>query len=330
MSVLAFVLIAFMIVGYVVLDGYDLGVATVAPLLAKNDRERLAAMQAIGPFWNGNEVWLVAGGALLFALFPKGYASSFSGFYLPFMIVLWLLMGRGISLELREHYPSPMWHQFWDWCFTAASVLLVFLFGVALGNLIRGVPLDPAGYFMGTFGFLLNGYALLVGIFAVTLLSMHGSAFMMLRVEGAPAQRAQTLFPRLWIASLVLFLAVTIATFSTRPDAVFNRWIDMLGLVALAALAGADFAARARREVLAFAATSAHVVLLLAVAAATMFPNLLRGFPDGRGSLSIFAVSPSPAALGSALAVAIVGMAIVIAYTVVLWRKLAGKVRVGE
>jgi cytochrome d ubiquinol oxidase subunit II len=329
-SVVAFLLVAFMIGGYVVLDGYDLGIGFIAPFLARNDRERLAAMQAIGPFWNGNEVWLVAGGAILFALFPKGYASSFSGFYLPFMLVLWLLMGRGISLELREHYESPLWHQFWDACFTAASALLVLLFGVALGNLIRGVPLDSNGYFLGTFAFLLNAYALLVGLFGLAVLALHGATFMVLRVEGVPADRARAMIPRLWIVTLVLFILVTVATFVIRGDAVFNPWIDVLGVLAAAALIGVLLAARRGSEIVTFAASSTFIALLLGVAAATMYPNLLRGFPDGRGSLSIFDVSPSPVALASALGVSIVGMVIVIVYTGVLWRKLAGKVRVGE
>ncbi|MBV8638696.1 MAG: cytochrome d ubiquinol oxidase subunit II [Candidatus Eremiobacteraeota bacterium] len=330
MSVVAFLLVAFMLAGYVVLDGYDLGVASIAPFLARNDRERLASMQAIGPFWNGNEVWLVAAGGILFALFPKGYASSFSGFYLPFIVVLWLLMGRGVALELREHYDSALWHQFWDFCFTAASALLILFFGVALGNLIRGVPLGSAGYFMGTFAFLLNWYALLVGLFALAALALHGATFMVLRVEGAPAERARTMLPRVWVVALVLFVLVTVATFVTRSDAVFNPWIDVLGILAAAAFVAVLFLARRRAEIATFVASSAFLVLVLSVAAATMYPNLLRGYPDGRGSLSIFDLSPSPAALASALGVSIAGMVIVIAYTTVLWRKLAGKVRVGE
>ncbi len=330
MSVVAFLVVAFMIGAYAVLDGYDLGVGSIAPFLARNDRERLASMQAIGPFWNGNEVFLVAGAGILFALFPKGYASSFSGFYLPFIVVLWLLMGRGIALELREHYESPLWHQFWDACFTAASALLILLFGVALGNLIRGVPLDPNGYFLGTFGFLLNPYALLVGIFAVTALAMHGAGFITLRVDGAPADRAAALLPRLWIATAVLFVAVTVTTFLTRSDVLFNPLIDVLGILAAVALVAVIIAARRRSELATFGASSAFLALLLAVSAATMYPNLLRGFPDGRGSLSIFDIAPSPTALASALGVSIAGMVIVVVYSTIVWRQLAGKVRVGE
>ncbi len=330
MSVVAFLLIAFMIGGYVVLDGYDLGVASIAPFLAKDDRERLVAMQAIGPFWNGNEVWLVAAGGLLFALFPKGYASSFSGFYLPFIVVLWLLMGRGVAMELRGHYPSRLWHQFWDACFSVSSAVLILLFGVALGNLIRGVPLDAGGYFLGTFSFLLNGYSLLVGLFALAALAMHGATFMVLRVDGAPAERARLMLPRLWILTLVLFVAVTVATFLTRPDQLSNGWLWGLGVLAAAAFAAVFLSAARRAEPATFVSSSAFIALLMGVTAATMYPNLLRGFPDGRGSLSIFDASPSPVALASALGVSIAGMVIVLVYSTALWRKLAGKVRVGE
>jgi cytochrome d ubiquinol oxidase subunit II len=159
MSVAGFAVIAFLLTGYVLLDGYDLGVAAIAPLIGRSDHERASAMASIGPFWNGNEVWLIAAGAALFALFPAAYASSFSGFYLPFIVALWLLMFRGIALEVRERRASELWHQFWDAAFSLASGLLIVLFGVALGNLLRGVPLDSAGYFQGTFAFLLNPYA---------------------------------------------------------------------------------------------------------------------------------------------------------------------------
>ncbi|MGH7757256.1 MAG: cytochrome d ubiquinol oxidase subunit II, partial [Vulcanimicrobiaceae bacterium] len=147
MSVAGFIVLAVMISAYVLTDGYDLGVATVAPFVSKSDAQRSAAMHAIGPFLSGNEVWLIAAGGALFALFPQAYASAFSGFYLPFIIVLWLLMFRGIAMELRNHFPSSLWHDFWDFAFSLSSALLILLLGIALGNLLRGVPLDAHGFF---------------------------------------------------------------------------------------------------------------------------------------------------------------------------------------
>ena len=278
MSTVAFLLIAFMLSTYVVLDGYDLGVAIVTPLFARTDRERHACMQAIGPFWNGNEVWLIAAGGALFALFPKAYASAFSGFYLPLMVMLWLLMGRGVALELREHFTSDLWHQFWDAIFWISSLLLVVIFGVALGNLIRGVPLDAQGYFDGTFGFLLNPYALFVGLLAVVVLGIHGVAFLSLRVEGAIGERALKVVRTPW----------------------------------------------------AFAGTTALIAFLLVMAWWSMFPYLVPAYPRGSGGISAFDAAPAPTALASALTVTLVGIVAVCIYSAIVWRKLAGKVRVGE
>lgn len=328
MTTAAFAIVAFMIAAYVLLDGYDLGIGAIAPLVSSGDDERLTAMKAIGPFWNGNEVFLIAGGAMLFALFPRAYASSFSGFYLPFMVVLWLLMGRGIALELREHFPSPMWHQFWDACFSIASALLSLLFGVALGNLIRGVPLDAQGYFTGTFAFLLNWYALLVGVFAVAILALHGAAFLTLRTSGAFAQRVRSFAQRLWILVLVLFAGATGGTFVVHPG--IAPGVIAVGAVAFVALLAVRVGLARRAERATFLATSLSLALLIAAAAATLYPYVIPAFPASAGGLSIYASAPSPQALVSALGVTIVGMIGVGVYGTIVWRMLAGKVQAGE
>jgi cytochrome d ubiquinol oxidase subunit II len=324
-SVFAFWIIGAMLTLYVLLDGFDLGVATIAPLVAKNDPERRAVMASIGPFWNGNEVWLVAAGGTLFAFFPQAYASSFSGFYLPFMVVLWLLMGRGVALELRDHYEGPLWHSFWDCIFTLSSVLLIVFFGVALGNLIRGVPLDMHGYFQGTFGFLLNWYAVLVGIFAVASLSLHGARFLLMRVEGALADRTRALAQPLWIATIVLFIAVTASTFAVHHVA--NPWVYAAGAVAFASLiAERVFASGSFRS---FLASSTFLAGLLVAAAGTLFPYLVPGFPAGSGGISVFDAAPNAAALAGIVAIAVVGLAAVVVYGATVFRAMAGKVRVG-
>jgi cytochrome d ubiquinol oxidase subunit II len=314
-----------MVGAYVLFDGYDLGIGAIAPLVGKSDRERLLAMKAIGPFWNGNEVFLIAGGAMLFAIFPRVYASSFSGFYLPFMLVLWLLMGRGIALELREHYSSVMWHQFWDAIFAIASALLALLFGVALGNLLRGVPLDASGYFTGTFGFLLNWYAVLVGIFAVVGLAMHGATFLALRTTGEYSERVNGFASRLWIGTIVLFACVTAGTFFVHSGV--GGWADGAGVLAFCALVGVRVALQRRAARFAFGASSLFFGLLIAAASLTMFPYLLPAFPGSPGSgLSIFNSATSPGALFTALVVLGGGMIGVLAYGAVVWRLMAGKV----
>ncbi len=330
MTIFAFAIVAFMFAVYVVLDGYDLGVAAVAPMVARSDRERRAVMRAIGPFWNGNEVWLIAGGATLFATFPKAFASAFSGFYLPLIVVLWLLMARGIAMELRDHYKGELWHQFWDTAFASSSALLILVLGVALGNLIRGVPLDAAGYFRGTFAFLLNPYAIGVGLFALVSIAMHGAAFLTLRVEGALLARAQRALPLLWLATAVMFIVITGATIAMRRDLLTHAGVLISGACAAGAIAAVRIGIARGRSVLAFGASSAFFGAMLAACAMTMYPYLLRDFPVTGAGISIFAAAPSVSALVSAVVVTVIGLIAVIAYTAVLWPRLAGKVQLEE
>jgi cytochrome d ubiquinol oxidase subunit II len=329
MNVAGFWLITFMLTAYVLLDGYDFGVAIITPFVARSDKERDASMRSIGPFWNGNEVWLIAAGAVLFALFPQAYASSFSGFYLPFMVVLWLLMFRGISLELRGHFPSQIWHDFWDACFFIASLSLVLLFGVTLGNLLRGLPLNDRGFFLGTFALLLNPYALLVGAFAIAALVMHGAAFLMMRLDGAPSRRAAATFARIWGAVVVLYTVVTIWTLllhggfgSIQP---FVIAMVVLSLAALVAIQGA----RARNhEVATFLASTAFLATLLVAAAGTIFPYLLPAYPGGVNGISIYSAVPSPTGLTTAFAFTVAGIIGVIVFSTIAWRRIARRIRV--
>ncbi len=328
MSTVAFVLIGVMLGMYVLLDGYDLGVAAITPLVARTDREREGSMRAIGPFWNGNEVWLIAAGAALFALFPKAYASSFSGFYLPLIIVLWLLMGRGIAMELRAHFPSEIWHTFWDACFALSSALLIVLFGVALGNLLHGLPLDDRGFFTGTFARLLNPYALVVGLFALCALALHGCAFLVMRTRGAATERARTLASKLGYLTLALYALVSLLT-------VIARGVHADALLAIPALTLAAFvwmlvALRRGAERATFAASSLWLATLMLQAAATLYPDLLTSLNPSIPGISIFDAAPSPAALASALAVTIVGLVAVLIYGTYVTRRLAGKLSVGE
>jgi len=327
LGTMAFGVIAFILTAYVLLDGYDLGIAAIAPLIARGDRERAAAMAAIGPFWNGNEVWLIAGGGALFALFPAVYASSFSGFYLPFMVVLWMLMFRGIALELRDRLDSHLWRQFWDAAFWLSSLLLVVLFGVALGNLVRGLPLDARGYFTGTFAFLLNPYALFVAVFAVAALALHGAAFARLRIEGAPAERALALAGRLWWLVLALYVGTSAATIAVRgtPPAV---WLYVVPAMSLASLIALRVALVRRRNGVAFTASSLFLASLLLETAGTLYPYLLPAYPPGHGGVSIADASPSPLALTVGLSVSIGGIVAVLIYASAVWRILAAKISV--
>jgi cytochrome bd ubiquinol oxidase subunit II len=327
MSTAGFIVIAFLLTGYVLLDGYDLGIAAVAPLIARSNQERAATMESIGPFWNGNEVWLIAAGAALFALFPIAYASSFSGFYLPFMVVLWLLMFRGIALELRDRRSSELWHQFWDAAFSLASALLILLFGISLGNLLRGVPLDAAGYFEGRFAFLLNPYALLVGVFGLVTLATHGAAFAAMRIEGDLGARATRFVRRAAWLLLALYVAVTASTFAMHVP-IRATWLFVMPLLSLAALAGLWRSARKGRELGAFVMSSCFVTALLVTSAGTLFPYLIPTFPAGSGGITIFAAAPSATALSCALTVTLLGIVLLAIYAPAVWQRMGGKIRV--
>ncbi len=308
-----------MLAAYVMLDGYDLGVGALHLMLARSDRQRAATFAAIGPFWNGNEVMLIAAAATLFALFPKAYAASFSGFYLPFIVVLWLLMVRGMSIELRGHFPSDLWRGFWDVGFSLSSALLALIFGVALGNIIRGVPLDAGGYFTGTFAFLLNGYAIGVGILALVALAMHGAAFLWMRGADAPLEARPSRTTRaLVIPVFVLFACVTIATLFVHPVSRSGAlWVAPA--VAVISLAAVWFS---RNGAQALTASSLFLLALMTSAAGTIFPALLPGFPSGTPGLDIYNAAPSAYSTGTAFTAAAIGVTAVLLYGTLAARRM--------
>ncbi len=321
MSDVAFVILAFMVAVYVLLDGYDLGVGTLAPFISRSEDDRAGAMHAIGPYWNGNEVWLIAAGAVSFALFPLAYASAFSGFYLPFMIVLWLLMFRGIAMEVREHFPSELWHAFWDTAFSVSSALLILLFGVTIGNLVRGLPLHASGYFFGTFAFLLNPYALAVGLFAVAALAQHGAAFLVMAAGGELAERSRDAIGRLWWIVLALYVVVTFFTLAVRPVVFARPWLALIALVSLAAFVFLRVRVSRESRVAPFVCSTVFIAGLLVAAAATIYPYLLPDFA-GNGGLTIYAASASPHAMAWGIWVSLVGVVLVGTYTIFVVRRL--------
>jgi cytochrome d ubiquinol oxidase subunit II len=276
MTTVWFVLVALMITTYVVLDGFDLGVGALHRLIGRTDAERVQAAEAIGPVWNGNEVWLIAGGGSLFLAFPRAYAAAFSGLYFGLMIVLWLLVGRGLGLELRRQIDHPLWHIACDTVFWLSSAALALVFGVALGNVVRGVPLGPDGYFHLPLFSILNWYALLVGVFGLVALAAHGAAFLAWRTDGGLGERARRWARALWWAELALLAGVTFATDAVRPQ-LFSAladhpWRLVFPALALAGLAAMRVVREARRV---FLASAAFLAGLLATAAAGLYPSIL-------------------------------------------------------
>lgn len=325
-----FVLLAFTLAVYAVLDGFDLGLGSVHLLLGRSREERERLIDSIGPVWNGNEVWLLGAGGSMVVAFPNLYAASFSGFYLALMLVLWLLLLRGLGIEFRHQIHHPMWEDAWDVVFAAASLLLALLFGVALANVLRGVPLDARGEFRGTFALLLNPFALLGGVLSVSTLAMHGSCWAALRTEGDLQLRARRFAAVLWLPSAALLAAVVAASFLVRPDFTTNFTRHPMLLVcpaaALAALVMNGIAVRRRADKRAFVASSAYIAGVLASVAAGLYPVLL---PASAGSaapgLDIYNAAAPRESLRIALTVYLAGLAIVSVYLVTVYRTWKGK-----
>src|SRR5436853_7547641 len=251
MGTIWFWLVAVIIVISVLLDGFDLGAGTIHLLVAKTDEERLQVLGSIGPVWDGNEVWLLAAGGTLYFAFPTLYASAFGGFYLPLMIVLWLLILRGASIEFRNHIKSAVWDPLWDFLFWASSLLLAVFFGAARGNVVRGVPLDASGYFfeplwtnfqIGTETGILDWYTILVGLLALAALIIHGALWVAVKTAGAVHDRSLRVARLSWWVLIALTAIVTVASFRIQPAIAQNfpraPWGYAFPLLAICGLVG--------------------------------------------------------------------------------------------
>jgi cytochrome d ubiquinol oxidase subunit II len=328
-----FLLVGVLLVGYAVLDGFDLGVGALHLVLAKDDRDRRVLLNAVGPVWDGNEVWLLTAGGALFAAFPPVYATVFSGLYLALMLLLAALILRAVALEFRSKEEWPAWRRFWDGAFAVGSVLPAVLFGVAMGNVLRGLPLDAEGEFAGTFVSLLNPFALLVGLLALAMVVMQGAAWLHLKTEGGLRERARSAGLMAWWAFVVLWLAATAASAATAPRlwAAYGSLLAWIAPVALAASLLAFRAALARgRAGLAFAFSSVAIAALLGIVGQSLYPYLLPPLGTGAGGLSIYDSASSPLTLKTMLAIALVGMPLVIGYTIFIYRRFRGPVVLDE
>ena len=335
-----FVVLVFMLTVYVVLDGFDFGTGIIYLFVAKTEAERRAILAAIGPVWNGNEVWLIASGGLLFFAFPRAYAAGFSGFYLALIIVLWLFILRGLSLELRSHFNQPLWTGFWDASFAAASLLLAVVFGAASGNLIRGVPLNADGYFFTPFwtDFLpgpepgiLEWFTLLMALTTTAILTLHGANYVVMKTSGETARRAVRLAQQNGWAVVILTLVALIVVPFIQPtihdnyDAHPVGWI--FALLAVGGMGLTIWSSRHGREVAAFGGSSLLIIGLLAGTAWGLYPHLLVA-TDGAStnSLTIHNAAASPHGLTIGLGWFSVGIVLVAVYSVWVHRLFWGKV----
>jgi cytochrome d ubiquinol oxidase subunit II len=334
-----FLLVAAMLVGYVVLDGFDIGVGVLHLFLARTEEERLVLLRTIGPVWDGNEVWLVAGGGTLFFAFPLLYASAFSGFYLPLMIVLWLLISRGIGIELRMHLETPVWQGLFNGAFGIASLLLAVFYGAALGNVIRGVPLGTDGFFflplwtnwnVGPRPGVLDWYTVLSGVLAAVALAVHGANYAAIKTAGDLNRRARQAALRLW-PLLALLTAVSLAaTLLIRPGLLENyRRVPVLYVIPVlvaATLAGMLWFARNGDESRAFASSCAYLALMMAGAAAAVYPNLLLSTTDPQLNITVFNAHSGMHGLTVGLIWWSFGMLLAAGYFVFVYRMFRGKI----
>ncbi len=323
-----YVLIGVLLGGYAVLDGFDLGVGILYPFLARNESERKALRHAIGPVWDGNEVWLLTGGGALFAAFPLVYATVFSGLYLALMLVVFGLIFRAVSLEFRAR--DEAWAGVWDRAFFFGSAVPALLFGVAVGNMVRGIPLDAQGLFAGTFFTLLNPYALLIGCLGFVMFISHGAAWAALKTEGVLRQRAVQVRSVTHWTFLALLGVATLVTANTLPDT-FGRVITgapgwaMLTVLALGVVY-ARLAMKRDSDAGAFAGSGLGILALVGLWFAGNFPTLVPSLGDGARSLTMANASSSSLALTIMLVIAVIGMPLVLGYTYLVYRVFAGKV----
>ena len=338
-EVLWFVIVALMFAVYVVLDGFDFGTGIIYLFVARTDAERRLVLKAIGPVWKGNEVWLVAGGGLLFLAFPKAFAAGFSGFYLALILVLWFLIMRGLSIALRSHLHNPLWRAFWDAIFAVASLLLAVVFGAALGNVIRGVPLTVDGYFFTAFWTtfapglepgILDWFTVLTGVLTAVILTVHGANYLTIKTDEAVHSRASRIADAgAWLVvplAIVAILALPFVQPALRHSYDAHPVGYVLPRIAAVALLTTQYLRWRRRDGAAFFSWSLFILGMLGSVAWGLFPNLLIAARDPAYSLTIYNTAASPYGLRVGLVWFSIGISLVIVYTIFVYRGFRGKV----
>ncbi len=325
-----FLLVGVLFTGYAILDGFDLGVGALH-LFSKNDRDRRTLLNAIGPVWDGNEVWLVTGGGALFAAFPNVYATIFSGFYLAMILLLFALIFRAVAIEFRSKKSGAAWRAAWDRAFSISSITAALLIGVALGNLAWGVPIDSSGEFAGNFLSLLHPYALLVGIFTVALFMMHGAIFALMKTEGGFQNQIRIWVHNSMIFFVVMYGIVTLATLLYVPHMAHvirdHPILFIIPLASLLAVANIPREIHKGREGMAFISSCFVIVILMLLFGVHMYPSLVFSLPIPEHSLTIYNAASSLKTLKIMLIIALMGMPLVIAYTVSIYWIFRGKVK---
>ncbi len=324
-----FLVIGILIIGYAILDGFDLGVG-FWHLFAKKKGERTAFIQSIEPFWDGNEVWLLTGGGALFAAFPPVYATVFSGFYLAMMLVLLGLIFRAVAIEFRNKVDSPGWTKAWDLAFAIGSVLPSILYGVAIGNVLQGLELNAIGDYTGGFFALLNPFALFCGIVGLAMFAHHGALYLAMKLDGEIAENARRWAVKAWYAFLFTLMP-TLAYGVKFCISGTYRIVPMVLLVLTLVVNSVAFMLNKKGKAkAAFIASGATIACLMLAVATALFPNMVPCTNNPEWSLTVFNSSSSQLTLVSMLVIALIGMPIVLGYTWFIHHVFKDKVKVSE
>jgi cytochrome d ubiquinol oxidase subunit II len=328
-----FILIGVLLTGYAILDGFDLGVGALH-LFVKDDTERRIMLNSIGPVWDGNEVWLVTSGGALFAAFPHVYATVFSGFYTAFMLLLFGLIFRAVAIEFRSKEKMKWWRNMWDTAFSFSSILIAFLMGVALGNIITGIPLDAEKEFAGSFLSLLNPYTIMVGITTVALFMMHGSIYAVMKTEGSLQSKI-----RGWVNNTIIFFVICYVTTTMYTLIYYPHMVQhfkeqplffIVAILNMLAIANIPREIFHKRDFLAFLSSCASIVALLILFAVGLFPNIVLSNPNPEYSLNIYNAASSQKTLNIMLIIAAIGVPFVLAYTISIYWVFRGKVKLDK
>jgi cytochrome bd ubiquinol oxidase subunit II len=334
METVWFWLVGFMLATYVVLDGFDLGAGVLHLFVARTEEERGQVLRAIGPVWDGNEVWLLASGGAIVLAFPTLYATSFSGFYLPLMMVLWLFMGRALGIEMLHYLREPLWDQFWHAIFAVSSSLLALFLGVALGNVIRGVPLSADGKFfaplwtdfqVGEQTGILDWYTILVGLAAVAALTYHAALWLQWRTGPRVQQRVSKAIPLLFVLLLVFWIGTIAASISVQPVLTENfharPWGIVFPIVSFIAIFASLYLHKREMAGVAFLTSALSLYAMICSAAAGLYPYVLPA-RNPQWGLTIARVASSPESMTLALLWWIPGMVLVGIYTYFVYGKI--------
>lgn len=328
-----FILLGVLLAGYAILDGFDLGVG-ILHLAVRKDEDRRVFMNSIGPLWDGNEVWLVTFGGAMFAAFPEVYATVFSGFYTPFMALLFALIFRAVSMEFRSKRQEKRWRSFWDFSFFFGSTLATFLFGVAVGNAMKGMPIGADREFKGNTLDLIGPYPLLVGVLAVATFAMHGAIYLYLKTEGDLQKRIHAWMWRAFGVFLVTYLFTTVYTLVEVPLATRNfkthPWVWGVVVLNVLAISNIPRAIYRNRPGYAFLSSCATIAALTFFVGVALFPDLVHSSLNPEWSLNVYNAASSQKTLGIMGNVAFMGLPFVLAYTAAIFWVFRGKVKIGQ